>query len=198
MSVEGPAQERSMGWALWIGAEKSCSQHCCEGLQAVCFFWEIEKTYYFHFISTISFFICFHQLFCRKILELKGPRTANFEITEHVVYVLKSTHPIVLKSTDIIMSIVSDVYLEHQNFFKSTREIFENPILRTSNCSKYYRPCSKCSVVLSYPLEEANLEHMPNFRELPKYVVSNMSLVHLKLLARILEIPKPHMMTQSR
>ena len=95
-----------------------------------------------------------------------------------------------LKIKEEFLLIVSDAYLEHQNFFKSTREIFENPILRTSNCSKYCRPCSKCSVVLSYPWEEANLEHMPNFRELPKYVVSNMSLVHLKLLARILEIPK--------
>ena len=71
--------------------------------------------------------------------------------------------------------------LRTSNFFKSTREIFKNPILRTSNCSKYCRPCSKCSVVLSYPWGEANLEHMPNFRELPKYMVSNMSLVHFKL-----------------
>ena len=66
------------------------------------------------------------------------------------------------------MDIHTDSHLEHQFFFKSTREIFKNPILRTSNCSKYCRPCSKCSVVLSYPWEEANLEHMPNFRELPK------------------------------
>ena len=34
----------------------------------------------------------------------------------------------------IFWDIVLDVHLEHQFFFKSTRDIFKNPILRTSNC----------------------------------------------------------------